>query len=64
MTQKKLHVGDLKVEAFEPVKRKDEADVAVMDISSPEPCGDTADIWECGSYENCRESHPYQKICM
>lgn len=63
MEQKKLRVSELKVETFEPVER-DEAGIAVMDISSPEPCGDTEDIWECGSYENCRESHPYQKVCM
>lgn len=63
MKLKKLRVGDLKVEGFEPVKR-DEADIAVMDISSPEPCGETEDIWACASYERCPESHPYQKICM
>ena len=63
MELKKLRVSELKVEAFEPVKR-DEADVAVMDISSPEPCGRTEDIWECASYEDGPESHPYQRICM
>jgi hypothetical protein len=63
MEQKKLRVSDLKVEAFQVVER-DEAGIAVMDISSPEPCGESEIIWECGSYENCRESHPYDKNCV
>lgn len=62
MEQTKLQVSELEVETFEPVA--DEVGIAVMDISSPEPCGDTANIWQCSSYDDCPESHPYQKVCM
>lgn len=61
--RKKLRVGDLKVEPFEPGKRE-ESDVAVMEMTAPEACGETDDFWACASYEPCHESHPYQRICM
>ncbi|HEX9936764.1 MAG TPA: hypothetical protein VGB15_06565 [Longimicrobium sp.] len=63
MEKTKMRVSELEVETFEPVERE-EVGIAVMDISSPEPCGDSEDIWECASYENCHQSHPYQKVCM
>ncbi len=62
-SKKKLRVGDLQVEPFEPGTRE-EGGVAVMEMTSPEPCGETDDFWACASYERCPESHPYQKICM
>lgn len=62
MEQTKLQVSELEVETFELVD--DEVGIAVMDISSPEPCGDTENMWRCASYDDCPESHPYQKVCM